>query len=101
VVDIAETAERAHAAGALVAVDNTLATPLGQRPLELGADYCVSSDSKHVTGHGDLILGHVAVADPARPADLVSWRTETGAIAGPFETWLSPRWPAHLARPLE
>ena len=101
VVDIAETAERAHAAGALVAVDNTFATPLGQRPLDLGADYCVSSDSKHLTGHGDLILGHVAVADPARRDELVTWRTETGAIAGPFEVWLAHRSLATLALRLE
>ena len=91
VVDVAATASRAHGAGALVAVDNTLATPLGQRPLDLGADYCVSSDSKHLTGHGDLILGHVAVRDTERCDALVAWRTETGAVAGPFEAWLAHR----------
>ncbi|TML33356.1 MAG: cystathionine gamma-lyase [Actinobacteria bacterium] len=101
VVDIAEVARRAHAAGALVAVDNTLATPLAQRPLDLGADYSVSSDSKHLTGHGDLILGHVAVRDPDRRSELVGWRTETGAIAGPFEVWLAHRSLATLALRLE
>ena len=53
----------AKAVGALVAVDNTTATPLGQRPLELGADLSVCSDSKAMCGHSDLLMGHVAVRD--------------------------------------
>jgi cystathionine gamma-lyase len=91
VCDVREACRRAHAAGALVAVDNTLATPLGQRPLELGADFSISSDTKYVSGHSDLLLGHVAVADPELAERLVSWRTTTGSIAGPFETWLAHR----------
>jgi cystathionine gamma-lyase len=87
--------------GALVAVDNTLATPLGQRPLELGADFSVVSDSKHLTGHGDLILGHVAARDPARAAALAEWRTATGAVPGPFEAWLAHRSIATLELRLE
>jgi cystathionine gamma-lyase len=89
VTDIADVVRRAG--GALVAVDNTLATPLGQRPLELGADYSVVSDSKHLTGHGDLMLGHVAARDPERATALGEWRTTTGAIPGPFEAWLAHR----------
>jgi cystathionine gamma-lyase len=100
-VDIAEAAGRAHAAGALVPVDNTLATPLGQLPLELGADFSVSSDSKHLTGHGDLILGHVAVSDPGLAERLVAWRTQTGAVAGPLEAWLAHRSLATLELRLE
>ncbi|MEA2308193.1 MAG: cystathionine gamma-lyase [Thermoleophilaceae bacterium] len=100
-IDVAAVARRAHEAGALVAVDNTLATPLGQLPLELGADFSVSSDSKHLTGHGDLILGHVAAADPARAESLAAWRTQTGAIPGPFETWLAHRSLATLELRLE
>jgi cystathionine gamma-lyase len=88
---VAAVCEAAHAAGALVAVDNTLATPLGQRPLELGADFSVSSDSKHSTGHSDLILGHVAVSDPGLAAELHEWRRGTGAVPGPFEVWLAHR----------
>ena len=61
-------AEAAHARGALVAVDNTLATPLGQRPLELGADFSVASGTKELTGHGDMLLGYVAGADAALAA---------------------------------
>jgi cystathionine gamma-lyase len=91
VCDVAAACSAAHAAGALVAVDNTLATPLGQRPLELGADFSVSSDSKHATGHSDLILGHVAVRDPALAEELQAWRRLTGAVPGPFETWLAHR----------
>jgi len=78
-------------AGARVVVDNTLATPLRQRPLELGADLVVSSDSKHLTGHSDLILGHVSTADREVADGLRAWRTLSGAVPGPFETWLAHR----------
>src|SRR5207248_1632197 len=88
---IAETCRRAHAAGALVAVDNTLATPLGQRPLELGADFSMSSDTKYVTGHSDLLLGHVAARDESLAKRLLDWRSTTGAVPGPLETWLAHR----------
>ena len=65
VLDLRALCAEAHAAGATVAVDNTLAGPLRQRPLELGADYSVMSASKYLGGHSDLILGTVAVADDA------------------------------------
>jgi cystathionine gamma-lyase len=91
VCDIAAAAGLAHRHGAAVAVDNTTATPLGQRPLELGADYSISSDSKALTGHSDVLLGHVAATDPGRIAGLRAWRAATGAIPGPFETWLAHR----------
>jgi cystathionine gamma-lyase len=91
VCDLRELARRAHLAGALLAVDNTLATPLGQRPLELGADFSISSDTKYVSGHSDLLLGHVAVDDEGLFARLRGWRTTAGSIAGPFETWLAHR----------
>jgi cystathionine gamma-lyase len=89
--DIAELCRRAHAGGALVAVDNTLATPLGQRPLELGADFSMSSGSKYMTGHSDLILGHVAVRDAGLRDRLYEWRTTAGSIPGPFEVWMAHR----------
>ncbi len=63
VYDIAAMSAAAHEAGALVAVDNTTPTPMGQRPLVLGADFSVASDTKALTGHGDVLLGHVAVRD--------------------------------------
>ncbi|MFD6564960.1 cystathionine gamma-lyase [Micromonospora profundi] len=91
VVDVAALAERAHAAGALLAVDNTTATPLGQRPLDLGADLVVASGTKALTGHSDLLLGYLA----SRSADLVgavtSWRTVTGSVPGAFDSWLAHR----------
>lgn len=89
--DVAALAERAHAAGALVAVDNTLLTPLGQRPLDLGADLAVYSDTKAMTGHSDLLMGHVATRDEALAKLVRDWRSQTGAVPGPFEAWLAHR----------
>jgi cystathionine gamma-lyase len=91
VCDIAELAERAHAAGALVAVDNTTATPLGQRPLDLGADIVVASGTKALTGHSDVMLGYVASRDPALLSAVKGWRDSTGGIPGDFEAWLAHR----------
>ena len=86
---------------ALLVVDNTTATPLGQRPLELGADLAVTSATKHLSGHADLLLGYVAAADPARARALRNWRTQAGAIPGPFEAWLAHRSLATLELRLE
>ncbi|GHE03772.1 cystathionine gamma-lyase [Streptomyces alanosinicus] len=91
VCDIRRLVTAAHAQGALVAVDNTLATPLGQRPLELGADFSVASGTKQLTGHGDLLLGYVAGRDAEAMAAVRSWRKIVGAIAGPLEAWLAHR----------
>lgn len=91
VCDIAELSRRAHAAGALLAVDNTTATPLGQRPLALGADFSLASDTKALAGHSDLLLGHVSTADEQWAERLRKARTLSGAIPGPFETWLAHR----------
>ena len=85
ICDIASLTTAAHERGALVAVDNTTATPLAQKPLALGADASVVSATKHLSGHADLLLGYVAVADPARAEALREWRKQAGAIAGPFE----------------
>lgn len=91
IVDIAAAAQAAHAAGALLAVDNTTATPLGQRPLDLGADLVIASDTKAPAGHGDVVLGHVTARDPALAARLRERRTREGSIPGPMETWLAHR----------
>jgi cystathionine gamma-lyase len=91
VCDLRRLAERAHAAGAALAVDNTTATPLGQRPLDLGADLSVASAAKALAGHSDLVMGYVATRDPARAQQLREWRTRAGSISGPFETWLLHR----------
>ncbi|MYS21583.1 cystathionine gamma-lyase [Streptomyces sp. SID4948] len=97
VCDIRRLAEAAHAAGALVAVDNTLATPLGQRPLDLGADFSVASGTKALTGHGDLLLGYVTTRDAELAAGVRNWRKTVGAIPGPMEAWLAHRSLATLA----
>lgn len=91
VCDIAELVDAAHKKGVLVAVDNTTATVLGQSPLQLGADFSLASDTKALTGHGDLILGHVAVGDQKWRDKLQTWRNLTGAVPGPMEVWLAHR----------
>jgi cystathionine gamma-lyase len=91
VCDLRALIDRAHASNAPVAVDNTFATPLGQRPLELGADFAMASASKYLSGHADLVMGYVAARDPVEAEALVEWRTHTGALPGPFEVWLAHR----------
>jgi len=91
VCDIVALSERAHRAGALVAADNTTETPLGQRTLALGADFAVASDTKSMTGHSDIILGHVAVRDLELRQKIEEWRNLTGGILGPMEAWLALR----------
>ncbi|MHB1936900.1 MAG: cystathionine gamma-lyase [Acidobacteriaceae bacterium] len=101
ICDIRLLVEAAHRAGALVAVDNTTATALGQRPLALGADISVASDTKSLTGHSDLLLGHVAVRDPELNAKIDRWRTLSGSVVGPMEAWLAMRSLATLPLRLE
>ena len=101
ICDIASLSEAAHRAGALVAVDNTTPTPLGQLPLALGADFSVASDTKSMTGHSDLLLGHVATRDMELRAKIDQWRTLTGAALGPMEAWLALRSIATLPLRLE
>ena len=101
VCDIAALADAAHEKGVLVAVDNTTATILSQTPLQLGADFSVASDSKALTGHSDLIIGHVAIRDSAWLEKLLTWRTQVGAVPGPMEVWLAHRSLATLQVRLE
>ncbi|MFJ9644443.1 cystathionine gamma-lyase [Streptomyces sp. NPDC101206] len=91
VCDVRRLADAARAGGTLVAVDNTLATPLGQRPLELGADFSVASGTKGLTGHGDILLGYVVCRDAELAAGVRRWRKIVGAIPGPMEAWLAHR----------
>ena len=101
VCDIAAVCAAARRSGAIVAVDNSTATPLGQRPLALGAHLSVASDTKAMSGHADLVLGHVASADAALLGRIRAWRTRTGGIVGPFEAWLAHRSLATLALRLD
>lgn len=89
--DIAAVAARARAAGGIVVVDNTMMTPLGQRPLDLGADLVVCADTKAVNGHSDVLFGHVASRRPELLDAVRDWRRIAGAIPGPFEAWLVHR----------
>jgi cystathionine gamma-lyase len=101
VADLAAIARVCAGEGVLFAVDNTLATPLGQRPLDHGADFAMVSGTKSLTGHGDVLLGAVSVRDPALAGELRAWRSRTGSILGPFEAWLAHRSLATLGLRLE
>lgn len=100
-VDIAAVAAAAEEAESRLVVDNTAATPLGQRPLALGAHATVNSGSKHLSGHNDIVLGAFTTASPGWSRKVKKWRTEWGAIAGPFEAWLAHRSLATLQVRLE
>ncbi|PPK98555.1 cystathionine gamma-synthase [Kineococcus xinjiangensis] len=91
VADLRALTELGHAAGALVAVDNTFATPLLQRPLDLGADVVVHSVTKFLAGHSDVVLGAVVVRDAELRTRLLQQRTLHGAIPGPLEVFLALR----------
>jgi cystathionine gamma-synthase len=88
IVDIRAVAEAAHAAGAVVCVDNTFATPYLQRPLELGADIVVHSTTKYLGGHSDLVGGFAATNDPTVAERLGFLQNSLGAVPGPFDSWL-------------
>src|SRR5947208_2631421 len=88
VVDIRAAADAAHAAGAIVVVDNTFATPYLQRPLELGADIVVHSTTKYLGGHSDVIGGFAATNDPTIAERLYFLQKSLGAVPGPFDCWL-------------
>jgi len=97
VYDIATLAEL----GVTTVVDNTTAGPLLQRPLDLGAHYSLTSATKQMSGHSDLVLGYVATRDAERAQALRDWRRDAGAIPSPFEAWLAHRSLATLAVRLE
>jgi cystathionine gamma-synthase len=88
VVDIRAAAEATHAAGAILAVDNTFASPYLQNPLALGADVVVHSTTKNLGGHSDVIGGFVATNDPTIAERLFFLQKSLGAVPGPFDAWL-------------
>jgi cystathionine beta-lyase/cystathionine gamma-synthase len=88
IVDIKAVAEAAHAAGALVVVDNTFASPYLQNPLALGADIVVHSTTKYIGGHSDLVGGFAATNDPTIAERLLFLQKSLGAVPGPFDCWL-------------
>jgi cystathionine gamma-synthase len=91
IADIAALSDLAHDAGALLVVDNTFASPYLQQPLALGADVVVHSSTKYLGGHSDIVGGAVVVADPGLARDLAFLQNATGAVAGPFDAWLTLR----------
>jgi cystathionine gamma-synthase len=88
VVDIRAAADAAHAAGAILVVDNTFATPYLQNPLDLGADAVVHSTTKYLGGHSDVVGGFVATNDPTIAERLLFLQKSLGAVPGPFDSWL-------------
>jgi len=88
IVDIRRAAQAAHAAGAILAVDNTFATPYLQQPLALGADLVVHSTTKYLGGHSDVIGGAVVTSDDALAERLRFLQKSLGAVPGPFDAWL-------------
>jgi cystathionine beta-lyase/cystathionine gamma-synthase len=87
---IDKIAEIAHEAGAVLVVDNTFATPLIVRPLELGADFSVHSLTKYLSGHGD-VLGGAVVTTEAHFEGLRALARAVGPVLGPFESYLAMR----------
>ncbi len=88
VVDIRAAADAAHAAGAILVVDNTFATPYLQNPLDLGADAVVHSTTKYLGGHSDVVGGFVATNDHTIAERLLFLQKSLGAVPGPFDSWL-------------
>ncbi len=92
VTDIAATCEIAHAAGAWVAVDSTVATPVLTRPIEFGADLVMHAATKYLNGHSDVVAGTLTAARDSETWQRIrSVRAQIGGIAGPFEAWLLTR----------
>ena len=91
IVDIRALAALAHDHGALLVVDNTFASPYLQRPLDLGADIVVHSTTKYLGGHSDVVGGAIVLKDPGHADDLAFNQNATGAVAGPFDAWLTLR----------
>ena len=93
VADIAELADVAHAARALLVVDNTIASPYLQQPLALGADFVTHSTTKYLGGHSDVVGGAIIVANHQHEVaeQLAYTQNATGAVASPFDAWLTLR----------
>ena len=91
VTDISALSDICHAAGALLVVDNTFATPVLQQPLTLGADVVMHSTTKYIGGHSDLIGGALITNDSELGERLHFHQFAAGAIPGPFDAWLTLR----------
>jgi cystathionine gamma-synthase len=102
ICDLQALAELAHAAGARLAVDNTWPTPLGQRPLDLGADFVAHSTTKHLSGHSDVMGGAVIVRKEGEALQRMrDFQNHGGVIPAPFDCWLTRRGIFSLAARLQ
>jgi cystathionine gamma-synthase len=88
IADIAAIAEIAHAAGALLVVDNTFATPYLQQPIVWGADVVVHSTTKYAGGHSDVVGGAIVTVDEQLGVELATFQNSTGAVPSPFDCFL-------------
>jgi cystathionine gamma-synthase len=88
IADITQLASVAHEAGALLAVDNTFASPYLQQPLQLGADVVVHSTTKYLGGHSDVVGGALVAGDATLGERLAYHQNAMGSVAGPFDSWL-------------
>jgi cystathionine gamma-lyase len=100
ILDIAAVAEIAHKAGALLAVDNTFASPYLQQPLQLGADLVVHSTTKYLGGHSDVVGGAV-VGRNQQLNQIAFYQNAAGGVPGPFDAWLTLRGVKTLALRME
>jgi len=91
ITDLSAAAEAAHAAGALLIVDNTFATPVFQRPFAHGADIVFHSTTKYLNGHSDMIGGMAVLRDDDLAERLAFIQNASGAVPGPFDCWLALR----------
>ena len=91
IVDIAVVAEIAHAADAIVVVDNTFASPAQQQPLALGADLVVHSTTKYLGGHSDVLGGAVVFGDDRFHEQIAFQQFAVGAVSAPLDAWLTTR----------
>ena len=91
ITDVRRIAEAAHAAGALVVVDNTFLSPALQQPIALGADVVVHSTTKYLNGHSDVVGGAVVASEPALGEQLAWWANCLGITGGPFDSYLTLR----------
>ncbi len=91
IVDIRALATAAHAAGALVAADNTFLSPVWQQPLALGADYVMHSTTKYLNGHSDVVGGAVVAATPELHEQLAWWANAIGVTGAPFDSFMTLR----------
>ncbi|SDT70288.1 cystathionine gamma-synthase [Actinoplanes derwentensis] len=89
--DIAQLAELAHEYDAMLAVDNTFASPYLQQPLALGADVVIHSTTKYLGGHSDVVGGALVTADAGLGDELAFHQNAMGAVNGPFDAWLTLR----------